>query len=177
MANTTGARSQTSGEYIRGNDVVKTDARAAELRGQGLSYAAIAREMGWASKASAFDAVHRAWRDTLTEPAEQARAVELARLEDAHDAALAVLLREHITVSHGRIVKDDDGNPIIDDAPILNAVDRIRALSESRRKLLGLDAPARVSVDAEHLGQEVADIINALVDAAAQAGTDDDPST
>jgi hypothetical protein len=141
------ARSQSSGEYIRDNDTVTNDAEAARLRGDGLSYAAIARTMG-CTKSTAFERVQRAWKAVLTEPAEQARAVELARLEEAHDAAMAVLLREHITVSHGRVVKDDDGNIIIDDAPVLQALDRIRALSESRRKLLGLDAPAKV----EHSG-------------------------
>lgn len=162
----------TKGHFVRANTEIDHDAEAARLRGEGLSYSAIGRALG-VSKGSAHDAVRRAFRDTLSEPAEQARAVELARLEDAHDAALAVLLREHITVSHGRIVKDDQGDPIIDDAPVLQAVDRIRALSESRRKLLGLDAPSRVSVDAEHLGQEVADLLNALT----QAATDDDPGT
>lgn len=165
--------STSTGQFMRGPEDVARDARAAELRGEGLSYKNIAREMGWASKSTAYDAVQRAYRATLTEPADQARAVELARLEDAHDAALAVLLREHITVSHGRVVKDDDGNVIIDDAPVLQAIDRIRALSESRRKLLGLDAPSRVSVDAEHIGQEVADLLTALT----QAATDDDTST
>lgn len=168
--------SASTGQFIRGPEDVARDARAAELRGQGLSYRAIAREMG-TSVSTAYDGVARAFRATLTEPAEQARAVELARLEDAHDAALAVLLREHLTVSHGKVitVKDEQGNdvPLIDDGPVLQAIDRIRALSESRRKLLGLDAPSRVSVDAEHIGQEVADLLNALT----QAAADDDTST
>jgi hypothetical protein len=33
---------------------------------------------------------------------------------------------------------------LADDAPVLNAVDRLVKISESRRKLLGLDAPAKV---------------------------------
>lgn len=164
------------GKFIRGPEEVTHDARAAELRGQGKTYAAIAKELG-VSRGSAHDAVGRAFRDILTEPAEHARAVELARLEDAHDAALTVLLREHLTVSHGKVItiKDDQGNdvPLIDDAPVLQAVDRIRALSESRRKLLGLDAPSRVSVDAEHLGNEIGDLLNALTAATA----DDDTGT
>lgn len=164
------------GRYTRSNAEVEHDAAAAALRGRGLSYRAIAAQLD-TSVATAHDRVQRAFRDTLSEPADQARAVELARLEDAHDAALAVLLREHLTVSHGKVItiKNDDGDtvPLIDDAPVLQAVDRIRALSESRRKLLGLDAPSRVSVDAEHLGQEVADLLTALT----QAAADDDTST
>lgn len=165
-----------NGRHIRTLPQVERDAWAAQQRGLGRSYRAIAADLGIAVS-SCHEAVQRAFRDTLKEPAEQARAVELARLEDAHDAALAVLLREHVTVSHGKVItiKDDQGNdvPLIDDAPVLQAIDRIRALSESRRKLLGLDAPSRVSIDAEHLGQEVADLLNALT----QAATDDDTST
>jgi transposase len=161
--------------YIRTETEVEQDAEAARLRAEGLSYRAIAQTLG-CSVSAAHGRVQRAWRAILQEPAEQARAVELARLEDAHDAALAVLLREHLTVSHGKVIttKNDAGDdvPLIDDAPVLAAIDRIRALSESRRKLLGLDAPARVSVDAEHLGQEIAEILNTLAYTAAH---DDQP--
>jgi hypothetical protein len=167
-----GPRNQRDARYIRDNATVSDDAEAARLRGEGLSYKAIAHRMG-CSKSTAFERVHRAWRDTLTEPAEQARAVELARLEEIHDAAMAVLLRDHITVSHGHVVKDDDGNVILDDGPRLAAIDRLRQVSESRRKLLGLDAPTKVSVDAENLGREVADILDALT----QAATDGDTGT
>lgn len=165
-------RSRSNGRYVRANTEVEHDAEAARLRGQGLTYRAIAKKMG-TSVSVAHARVQSAFRATLAEPAEQARAVELARLEDAHDHALAVLLREHLTVSHGKIIVGPDGNPLIDDGPILQAIDRIRALSESRRKLLGLDAPSRVSVDAEHLGQEVADLLNALT-AAATTDTESD---
>lgn len=163
------------GHFIRTQDEVEGDRTATELRAQGLSYRAIARELG-ISVSNAHGRVQRAWAATLTPAADEARAVELARLEDAHDHALTVLLREHLTVSHGKVIttKDDDGNdvPLIDDAPVLQAIDRIRALSESRRKLLGLDAPSRVSVDAEHLGNEIAELIATLAHTAAH---DDQP--
>ena len=163
-------QSRTSqGRYVRSNAEIEHDARAAELRGEGLSYHAIARELG-VSKSSAYDAVQRAFRDTLSEPAEQARAVELARLEEAHDAALAVLLREHVTVSHGRIIVGDDGQPLIDDGPVLAAIDRIRALSESRRKLLGLDAPQAMEVTVNDLDRLIAETEQRLAAAESKTG-------
>lgn len=163
-------RSRTSqGRFARANAEVEHDARAAELRGQGKSYRAIARELG-VSVSSAHDAVMRAFRDTLSEPAEQARAVELARLEEAHDAALAVLLREHLTVSHGKIIVGNDGRPLIDDGPTLQAIDRIRALSESRRKLLGLDAPQRHELTMEAIDAALAEADAELAAAHSEAG-------
>jgi hypothetical protein len=166
--------SKANGQFIRGDEAVARDAEAAKLRGQGLTYRAIAQTLGYASKSSAHDAVGRAFRDTLTEPAEQARAVELARLEDAHDAALAVLLREHVTVSHGKVitVKDDQGNdvPLIDDGPTLQAIDRIERLSVSRRKLLGLDAPLRHELTMGDIDAALAATNAALAAARSEAG-------
>jgi len=132
----------SQGNFIRTPEQADHDARAAQLRGRGLSYRAIAAELG-VSVSSAHQAVARAFRDTLAEPAEQARAVELARLEAAHDVAAAIMGRDHITVSHGRIVEDSDGNPILDDGPALQAVAAVVRASESRRKLLGLDAATK----------------------------------
>lgn len=121
------AQSRTKqGRYIRANPEIEHDALCAELRGQGLTYAAIGKRVG-VTKAKAWEAVQRAFRDTLTEPAETARAVELARLEDMHDRALAVLEAQ------------EPSSP----GAILGAIDRIVKVSESRRKLLGLDAPQR----------------------------------
>ena len=46
--------------------------------------------------------------------------------------AWAVLKRAHITVSHGRIVRDDTTDePILDDGPTLAAIDRIRAAARA----------------------------------------------
>jgi DNA-binding CsgD family transcriptional regulator len=172
MSDARGTGSRTpQGRFVRSTAEIEHDAEAARLRGEGLTYAAIGRRLG-ISKAHAWEAVHRVFRDTLTEPAEQARAVELARLETLHDKAMEVLEGQHVTVSNGQIVRLD-GQPLPDSGPVLAAINTLVKVGESRRKLLGLDAPSRVSVDAEHLGQEVADILNALT----QAATDDDTST
>jgi hypothetical protein len=150
---------------------VDRDAWAADRRGDGWHYKDIAEGLG-ISISAAHDAVERAYHRTLNAPAERARAVQRARLERIHEAAMEVLERKHITVSHGRIIAGEDSEPLLDDGPVLQAVDRLLRISESLRKLEGLDAPSRVSIDAEHLGQEVAELLNALT----QTATDDSPT-
>jgi hypothetical protein len=73
---------------------------------------------------------------------------------------------QDVTVSHGRVIKDDFDEPILDDGPTLSAIDRILKIQERRAKFLGLDAPQRhevVSVDA---------IDAAIADLNAQLGRD-----
>lgn len=157
------------GHFQRSNQEIEHDARAAELRGQGMTYAAIARELG-VSTPNAWHAVRRAFRDTLMEPADQARSVELARLEALHDKAMAVLERDHITVSHGRIIEGPDGTPLLDDGPRIQAINTLLRVSESRRKLLGIDAPQSLEVGISDLDRQIADTERRLAAAAGAPG-------
>ena len=122
----------------------------------------IAARLGYASRGAACTDVARALADAQAElslAADEWRQLALARLEEAHRVAADVMGRDHVLVSHGRVVRegvpviDDDGNavirdghgaPLLDDGPRLAAVDRVVKVSESTRKLLGLDAPTRV---------------------------------
>jgi hypothetical protein len=79
--------------------------------------------------------------------AEQARAVHRSRLEYATEVAIGVMEKDHIHVSQGRVVKDDDGLPLLEDGPKLAAADRVRALSESLRKLDGIDAATKLDTN------------------------------
>jgi hypothetical protein len=154
------------GTYVATPETAERDAEAARLRGRGLSYRAIAAELG-VDVHTAHDAVKRALTAIRAEPAEEVRTLELERLDRMWDAVLAVLEREHITVSQGRVVRkrvlDEAGDPIIvgtdkddkpifreeevlDDGPVLNAVDRLLRIQQRRAALLGLDMPAKVDV-------------------------------
>lgn len=141
----------TSGKFIRTPEQVAEDARTAELYGELKSFEAVAQALG-VSRSTAWYRVHRAFRDTLTSPAEAARAVERERLAYLQERAMEVMDARHITVSHGKIItiKDSDGNevPLTDHGPVLAAIDRALRLSESARKLDGLDQPTQV----EHTG-------------------------
>lgn len=154
------------GQFVREEATVQRDAQAAALRARRKTYQQIADELGMASKSSAYEAVQRARHDTLAEPTEQLREMEMDDLDLAQRRVLEVLERNHVTVSHGRVVRrlvghemqdgeyllDEDGKRIgiyedvLDDGPILQAVDRLVKIGESRRKLLGLDAATKMDV-------------------------------
>lgn len=118
----------------------ETDAEAARLRASGCSYAEIAKRQG-CSVSTAHQRVARAIAAVPVEAVEELRQVELARLDTLIAKAFEVLNASHPLVSNGRRFDD-----LEDAAPILGALRELRALSESRRKLLGLDAPARQTV-------------------------------
>jgi hypothetical protein len=109
--------------------------KALKLRGQGRGYQQIADELGYRSVSGAYDAVMRALRETLREPAEQVRTLELGRL----DAMLEAIW------------------PAAEEGKIPAQLQVLR-LMERRAKYLGLDAPARVDIEhrvrvlAEQLG-------------------------
>ncbi|MFJ4837165.1 hypothetical protein [Streptomyces sp. NPDC088746] len=157
------------GRFDRSITSVERDAAAAGLRADGKTYKEIAAELGYSDKGEAWRGVQKAKADVAREPVAKLIQTEAAQLDALYVAALEVLERDHVMVSHGRIVKDDDGEPLLDDGPKLNAIRELRALRESYRKLFGTDAPSRVSVDAQQLGAE----ISALFD---RVDGDDSPS-
>lgn len=125
-------------------------AQAARLKAENpqLTYQQIADAVGYSNKSDAWRAVQRCREAVIREAGAELVAAEAAHLDDLFVEALEVLQRDHVTVSHGRIVKDDSGQPILDDGPKLAAIDRLLRVRESYRKLYGADQPARV----EHSG-------------------------
>lgn len=110
-------RDPRSGRYRRRRSVAERDAQAATLRGAGLDYRSIARQLGFRSVSSAHDAVARCLKATVREPGEEVRQLELSRL----DAALAGIWR--------RVIGGE-----------LGAVDRMLKIMDRRARMLGLDA-------------------------------------
>lgn len=149
-----------NGRFTNSYTTAQRDGQAAKLRDEGWTLQAIADHLGYHDRTHAKQGIRRAIEKVVKEPAERLVTREAARLDTLYEEALEVLLREHVTVSHGRIIKDDDGNPLLDDGPKLAAIDRLVKVRESYRKLLGLDAPSRVSVDAQQLGDEISALLN-----------------
>jgi hypothetical protein len=126
-------------------DAAERDAKALELRKDGLTYTQIAERLG-ISRSTAHKHVTRGLHRTRQEPADELRRLEAERLNQLWAEAMAVLRRRHVLVQSGKVVKDDDGQPITDDGPLLQATTTLLRVMERRARLLGLDAPARHEV-------------------------------
>lgn len=125
-------------------------AQAARLKAENpsLTYQQIADAVGYNHKSDAWRAIQRCRNAVIREAGAELIASEAAQLDDLFVAAMEVLERDHVVVSHGQIVKDDDGQPILDDGPKLAALREMRQIRESYRRLFGVDQPAKV----EHSG-------------------------
>ncbi|MFF4479461.1 hypothetical protein ACFY1A_20915 [Streptomyces sp. NPDC001520] len=132
------------GRWIRTPETAARDAEAARLRARGMTYRAIAAELEM-DVHSVHDAVKRALKEIVQEPAEDVRRMELERLDVLYEAAARVLEREHVTVSQGKIIYQGP-DPLLDDGPVLQAIDRLLRIQERRSKLLGLDAATKTQV-------------------------------
>lgn len=162
--------------FTRTPETAARDAEACELRAQGWTYQRIGDHFG-INRRTAYDAVQKALTDIIREPAEAARQFELDRLDaelgrlaKLEEAAREVLDRHHVTVANNGKIVHHDGEPLLDDGPVLQAIDRLlkieesrRKNGESRRKLLGLDAPSRMSIEAEQLGRDISKLLDATL--------------
>lgn len=133
------------GRRVRTVDTAERDAACARLRAQGLTLIEIAQRMDYADASGPQRAISRAMMATVQEAGEEAKRLELDRLDYLIAKAMEVLHTEHLAHSGGRLITLDD-QPVVDHGPKLAAIREIRALSESRRKLQGTDAPIKHEV-------------------------------
>lgn len=136
------------------------DAQAARLRSQGLGYRQIATEMG-CTLSAAHDRVRRALAAVPIEAVNELRQIEAERIDRVITKAWGIVEDRHTVVSNGKVITD-----VVDNGAVLAALTVILRASAEKRKLFGLDAPARQvvtvitedAVDAElrRLEQELA---------------------
>lgn len=135
------------------------DIRAVGLRRQGWDYDRIAAEMGYADRSGAFRAVQRGVRNAFREDAVELTAMEGERLD-----ALRRLFEEiagtrspMVSLHSGKIVYDpEDGTtPLVDNGLRMQAGLALLRVSESWRRLKGLDAPSKRRV--EVIGEDTVD--------------------
>ena len=118
-------------------EIVERRRKALELRKAGVTYDAIARQLGYANEGGAFKAVQAALRTTLREPADDVRKLELERLD-------------RLTLALWPRAQQGEAE----------AIDRVLKLMDRRAKLLGLDAPTKTESEVKQSGGITTVILN-----------------
>lgn len=131
------------GAFMVNPDTVERDAQACRLRRDGKSLDEIASIMGYSDRSGPLKAIRRALVAIVQEPAEEVKALELERLDLLWSKTMEVLLRKHLV---RRWVSDGEWEHVLDDGPVLKAVETLLKIQERRARLLGLDAAKKVEL-------------------------------
>lgn len=118
----------------------KRDAEAAHLRAEGLTYPQIAAHLGCAVS-NAYAAVQRAIAAVPVEAVIELRQIECDRLDMIIAKLWDIANAEHPVLYLGEKVEG-----VSDSGPVMTALGGIMRASESKRRLLGLDAPSRQTI-------------------------------
>ncbi len=130
---------------------LERDANALRMVAMGYSQREVSEALGYGDRANVSRALRRAQDKILLTSVDTWVAVELAKLDAYALRFIAILHKRHLVVSHGKIIRDDQsGTELVDDAPEMAALRELVKISESRRKLLGLDAAAKLDLNVEH---------------------------
>ena len=165
----TGRNRGGNGRFVPSIETAARDLEAAGLRVRGRSLQQIADELGYASPGHVHDGIMRAFAALPSEEAGDARRLDLERIDRLIANAWDVMEREHVAWSNGQVVRrrtggyelDDDGferlddkgnriplyEEVLDDGPLLAAIDRIGRRIEQRAKIFGYEAPARSRIE------------------------------
>lgn len=162
-------------KQIRLNAALKRQA-ALDASLKGKTWAQVAQIAGYASAGAACAAVDELLKSVSVKSADRYRTESLRRLDLLDEVAWDVLGANHIHVSaSGKVVKDIDPETgqefiVTDHAPVLRALAEIRKNDESRRKLMGVDAPTRTKIELEQHDALDAEIESMMRELSEQAG-------
>lgn len=165
----TGRNRGGNGRFVPSIKTAARDLEAAGMRVRGRGLQQIADELGYASCGHVHDGIRRAFAALPSDGAEDAKRLDLERIDRLIARAWDVMDREHIAYSNGQVVRrrtgeyelDDDGferlddkgnriplyEEVLDDGPLLAAIDRIERLIGRRAKIFGYEAPARSRIE------------------------------
>ncbi|OXS35393.1 hypothetical protein [Streptomyces sp. XY006] len=135
--------------FVRSMDNVRRDAAAAEYWAEHrCTYQEIADRFGYYDRSQAWRGIQAAKRDVALPAVTKLRQVESEELDALYVMAMEIIERNHVMVSHGRVVCGEDGQPLLDDGPRLQAIQTALRIRDQYQNLNGLKQPAKV----EHSG-------------------------
>jgi len=119
------------------------EVEALRLRQLGLSLQQVAEQSGYATKSGAKRAIDRLLADIKFQAVDEYRQLMLAELEAVKARVLEIFYTDHVHVADGKVVRDRDGNAVLDRGPNLAAAREHRQITERIARLIGADAPVR----------------------------------
>lgn len=114
------------------------DVRILRMRVAGLTERQIAAEVGL-SQPRVHTIIAEAIRSRVEPEVDDLRKLAQERLDDQRRSLNAVRTRRHYVVQSGKVIKDDDGIPLIDDGPVLAANAALLKIDEREARMYGLD--------------------------------------
>jgi hypothetical protein len=143
----------STGRFTRDMATVRRDAAVAEYLADHpqTTYNELAELFGFSHRKDAYNAVLRAKADVARPAVTKLIQTESEELDALYAEACKILQRNHVTVSHGKVITMTDPEtgeekPLLDDGPKLTAINAALRIRESYRKLHGLDQPAKTEV-------------------------------
>jgi len=161
-----------NGEFVQTQENAERDAEATRLRARGMTYREIGLIFGITDK-TAQKAVKRNLQRIAVDAVEDLRQVENLRLDAMEQSVLAVLETKHFTVTQRGIVYNGS-EPLVDDLPVLQAVDRLLRIQQRRASLNGLDNPQKIEVNLKHGDLDLDAELDAFARGAAAARSESD---
>ncbi len=132
----------------RAIEVRERQDRVLHKRRMGLTWQQITDEEGYPNTGTTYHAWEAALNRQPSADAKAVRASEMGRLETLEAELWDLYRRDAVVVSNGKVMRDETtGTLLVDLGPKLTALLQLRQLGESRRKLVGADAPTRKIVE------------------------------
>lgn len=146
------------GRFLPRSDTQERRRLSAELKARGASWSAVAAEHWGGDRGLAIRETNKWYAENPTEDVETTRRIIVDTIENLESVVRQVMSREHYVTSQRGLVTDAEGNPLIDDKPIYEGVDRILKMKETLLKLIpGLAAPkVTAEISEEALDAQIA---------------------
>ena len=133
----------------------------------GMTYQQLADAAGYSNRGDAWRAVQKCRQAVLQSAGIELIKTESQQLDDLYVMALEIIERNHVTVSHGKVVtmlnpETGKEEPILDDGPRLQAIQTALRIRDQFENLHGLKQPTQVAVSGavryEVVGVDPADL-------------------
>lgn len=141
-----------TGKFLKTLESAARDAEACRMLERGHTYQEISDTLGFGNRGHAYRAIQQALAALPRESAMELRRVRTNQLNHLLFNAMQIMGRTYPVVSQsGQIVKDENGEPLLDEGPRLAAIDKARRIIMDLAKIEGTIAPVRteavISID------------------------------